>query len=81
MNRDEHVRLRFVRNVRAFFQWNKRVIGTREHHIRSREPLLNDFSQSQRHIEAQIFFHKACGPNRSGVVTSMSGINHDAADF
>src|SRR5882724_978587 len=68
-------------SVRAFFQRNKRVIGTREHHIRAGEPLLNDFSQPQCHIEAQIFFHQACWPDRSGVVTSMSGINHDTADF
>ena len=81
MNRDEHVRLRFVRNVCTLFERNKRVIGTREHHIRAGEPLLNDFSQPQRHIEAQIFFHQACWSNRSGVVTSVSRVNHDAADF
>ena len=43
--------------------------------------LLNDFTQPQRYIEAQVFFHQAGRSNRARVVPAMPRINHDPADL
>src|SRR5690348_14109129 len=81
VNRDEQISLCFVGDAGAFLQGNKRVVGARVDHVRAWQTLANDVSEAQRHIEAKILFHQTTWADGAGVVASMAGVDHDAADF
>ncbi len=81
MDRYKQVSLRFVRDVRPLFQGNKSVIRSCIDNLGIRQFLLDQFSQPQRHVQAQVFLHQSRWPNRSRVVSAVSRVNHDAPNL
>ena len=61
-------------------QRNESIVVARVDHIRS-ELLFEEFAQTERHIQHQIFLLQALRANSAGIVAAMAGIDHDFADF
>ena len=81
VNGNEQIGFSLIGDIGALFQRHERVIRARVNDVRSRQALLDNLSQPQRHVQAQIFLHQAGRPDGSRVVPAMSGINHDASNF
>ena len=80
MDRDEEVGLMLVGNRSARFQRDERIVvaGVNDICAQSR---LQQLPQAQRHIEYQVFLQQAVRPNGSGVMPTMSGVDHDPSDL
>ncbi len=78
---NEQVGLRFIGDFRAALQRNESVVVAREDHFGAGQFLLNEFSEPQRDIEAQIFLHQSGRSDGPGIVPAVPGIDHDAANL
>ena len=80
MNRNEQVCLVFVGDGRARFQRDERVVVAGVDHVRAQSRFQQP-SQAQRNVEHQVFLQQPIRSDGSGVVSPVSGIDHDAADL
>src|SRR6266403_1808554 len=81
VNGKEEVRLYIIRDIRSFFQRNERVVRARKNHLRAGQALLNDFSQPQRHVQAEILLHQSRRPDRSGFAPAAAFADLDFKFF
>ncbi len=78
---NKQIGLRAVRDGGALLERHKSVVVARVDHVRAGQLLLDQRSQAQRHVEAQILLHQAVRTDGAGVVAAVAGVDHDAADF
>src|SRR5207245_1091313 len=60
---------------------DERIALARVDDLGAQTPLLDDLSQPQGNIQAEIFLHQSGGADRSGIHASVPRINHDSADL
>ena len=80
MNADEQVCLCLIRDCRACFERDEGIVVAGIDDI-GPKPLLQQFAQSQCHVEDNVLFLNAAGSERTGVMPTVAGINDDAADL
>ena len=80
MDGDEQIRTRLVGNSRTGFERNERVVLARVNYFRS-QSRLQQLALTPPHVEDEIFFLQPVRPDGSGIVPSVTRINHDLANF
>ena len=80
MDRNKQVRLFLVRDGGASLEWNESVVLARINYVGA-ESSPQQFAQPPPDIQYQIFLLQTLGPNGAGIVSAVTGINHNLADF
>src|SRR5262249_52269022 len=62
------------------FQRNEGVILARVNNLCA-QAALQQFAQTPADVDHKVFFQQAIGTNRSRVMSSVSGVNHNLADL
>src|SRR3989449_9627836 len=81
MDGDEQVSPGLIGDGCALLERDERIALARVDALGAQEPLLDDLSQPQGNIQAEIFLHQSGGADRAGIPASVAGINHDSADL
>src|SRR5579884_3744596 len=80
MDGDKKIGLRLIGNRGACFKRDEGVIVAGVNDICA-EALPEQLAQAKRYIEHNVFLFDSTRAQRAGIMSSMSGVYNDAADF